>query len=875
MRGLLIVGVLSFHLTFLLGYAEKILFQDDFSEGVLSSNWQWLDPKGDSILSFSRPGWLEIKAIPGNDLQPNSNLNAPRLLYVKRINGDFAIETSISALKNGRFQSGGLLIWKDGDNYLRFERGTWGSDTVILQKREQGVFGHVTDLFFEKNPTYLRVERRKGKYRALIGEDGRSWKEVCKFNFDVSDPLRVGIHAICMGVDLPPTVTGFGYFKLLRIGDEAPYIARGKTLSEEERRRRQILEGRKLLNRAREILSKTASERRGRNRDVISDPETGVKFRKKLVAEKLDVIREPYGVVLSPDGRFLYDATDYWVVPLEKGEPFKMISGFRGDVLGRWSPDMRMFAFFSRTQKALWVVPISPDTSRPIGPPRKIVDKLFKRRGAVVFPTWSPDSKWIAFSSDKAGNRDIWVVSADGKELTRLTDDPLPEFSPWWSPDGERIIYTKRRPDAQKYDVWIISVKGGKPEKLLENTSGGEFSPDCGWCFTRRRRRTERAWVEDVVLIRITDGQEFTVTVPEDVGYVISWSPDGKEVIFFRSGYDYRSSLKLVNAYGGPWVELGKECKLVAWDQVWSADGERIITDSDTDFWWIIPTKGGTPVKLQFKPKPEPKAFTIPSFSPDLSRAAYVAQDKSLWIFPVSMDKSEAKGRPIKIGERVDGGPYFVSWSPDSKWIAFPSRKGGSRDIWVALTKGGRARRITGQPGNEPDPSWCISWSPDGRWISYSNEKGIWIVPSSGGKPEALVRSKEASEHAWSPNGKEIAFVGKSFISIVNVQTGEIRHILDLKAHSLDGESIWSLKWSPDGGRLGFIGFKEPRYRVWVVSVSGEDLMELAEDDSGDKYFLFWSPDGRKISYNSDRYLKVRTGALWSMEIEEVVRRME
>ena len=159
-------------LAFSRGQGEELIFHDDFGEGVLSASWEWLDPRDDSILAFSRPGWLEIKAISGNDLQPISNLNAPRLLYSETVSGDFAMETSISSVRGGRFQSGGVLVWKSADDFLRFEKGTWGADTAILQKREQGVFGHIADIFFEGNPAYLRVERRKSNYRALISEDG-------------------------------------------------------------------------------------------------------------------------------------------------------------------------------------------------------------------------------------------------------------------------------------------------------------------------------------------------------------------------------------------------------------------------------------------------------------------------------------------------------------------------------------------------------------------------------------------------------------------------------------------------------------------------------------------------------------------------------
>ncbi len=858
----------------------KLLFLDHFDKGVLDSGWRWVDPWDDSTLSFPRYSWLEIVATSGNDLQPKANLNAPRL--IRPISGDFAIETRISPSRDGSFPSGGLLIWKDEENFIRFERGTWGFDTILLQKREAGLFQHVGDWFFRGNPIYLRMERVGSDFKALFSEDGRRWNEAAKFKFNLSDPLYVGLHAICFAADFPPTATDFDYFKILSTGNNKPYrIKGGNKLNRDELLALQKLEERKLIERANHVLSKTASEREAlAGVAVITDPKTGVRFKKKLVDERLDVISNPYGVRISPDGRFLYDATEYWVVPLEEGEPFKLLSGFRWDILGRWSPDMKMFAFFCLARNSLWVVRLSPQTSKPLGPPKEIVKDVFKEEKMRnrSSPSWSPDSKWIAFSSDKAGNPDIWIVSPDGEKLTRLTDDPLGEFSPWWSPDGKSIIYSKRRPISGEirpiYDIWIIPSEGGKAEKLIENAYSAGYSPDGEWIGFTKRRWSEKGWIRDVVLFRLSDRRKFEVTVPDEVWDEAFWSPDGEQVLFFKSGYDWRSSLRVVNTYGGPWIELGRECKLVAWDQVWTPDGEKIITMSDTDFWWIIPTKGGVPIKFQLRPEPRSVGFVLPSFSPDLTRSAYVSEDGNLWVLPISVDKAKAVGKPVKVGEGFEAGkPFFVSWSPDSKRIAFPSRRGGSRDIWIASVKGGKPRQLTSQPGDEPEPEWSVSWSPDSRWIAYSNKEGIWVIPSSGGEPRRLVGSEKVLNPAWSPDGEEIAFIGKSHISTVNPQTGEIKQILDLKAHNLDGEDAWNLVWSPDGEKLGFIGFKDPRYRIWIISISTGYLTELAGDDPGDKYFFTWSPDGRKVSYSSDRYYRVRTGAIWAMDVEELVRK--
>ena len=60
------------------------------------------------------------------------------------------------------------------------------------------------------------------------------------------------------------------------------------------------------------------------------------------------------------------------------------------------------------------------------------------------WPFWSPDGNLIVFTSERAGSADLWVVNADGTNLRQLTSDPdADERQPWWSPDGRRIVYSR------------------------------------------------------------------------------------------------------------------------------------------------------------------------------------------------------------------------------------------------------------------------------------------------------------------------------------------------------------------------------------------------------------------------------------------------
>jgi TolB protein len=85
----------------------------------------------------------------------------------------------------------------------------------------------------------------------------------------------------------------------------------------------------------------------------------------------------------------------------------------------------------SRLTQQLWIV--SPEDSRPT--------QLLLGSESDTRPAWSPDGKWIAFSSSRKGNPDLWMIGSDGQGLAQLTNSPTAETNPAWSPDGREIAY--------------------------------------------------------------------------------------------------------------------------------------------------------------------------------------------------------------------------------------------------------------------------------------------------------------------------------------------------------------------------------------------------------------------------------------------------
>ena len=86
-------------------------------------------------------------------------------------------------------------------------------------------------------------------------------------------------------------------------------------------------------------------------------------------------------------------------------------------------------------------------------------------------------------------------------------------------------------------------------------------------------------------------------------------------------------------------------------------------------------------------------------------------------------------------------------------------------------------------------------------------------------------------------------------------------------------DGAFGLCWSPDGH--GYRRVKESHH-IFMVPAEGGEVTELAADDNGEKYCLYWSPDGKWLSYNSDAFVKTRSeGAIWEADMEDLLSKQE
>jgi Tol biopolymer transport system component len=105
---------------------------------------------------------------------------------------------------------------------------------------------------------------------------------------------------------------------------------------------------------------------------------------------------------------------------------------------GSFSPDGRLFAFTAQRKgkDVLYIYDVRRE---------RVVRRLDTPLQAMIGPSWSPDGRKLAFSGASGGLSDLYVIDSDGKNLTRLTNDPQGDHQPQWSPDGRYIAFASER----------------------------------------------------------------------------------------------------------------------------------------------------------------------------------------------------------------------------------------------------------------------------------------------------------------------------------------------------------------------------------------------------------------------------------------------
>lgn len=181
--------------------------------------WMWVDPdqKNDRTRKNVKKGVLSVTVPTGKDLQGDDR-TAPR--YIKAIKGDFQIETRVKFSPIANYQGAGLLIFKDDNHYLRFERayggeggGGSGLRIDIRKGDDQTSLVTTSDLQTDLPEIEMKIVRNGSTFIAYWREDENSeWREAGEFVSDYPETVFAGLVACNTAREM---TVEFGYIRLL------------------------------------------------------------------------------------------------------------------------------------------------------------------------------------------------------------------------------------------------------------------------------------------------------------------------------------------------------------------------------------------------------------------------------------------------------------------------------------------------------------------------------------------------------------------------------------------------------------------------------------------------------------------------------------
>lgn len=197
-----------------------------------------------------------------------------------------------------------------------------------------------------------------------------------------------------------------------------------------------------------------------------------------------------------------------------------------------------------------------------------------------VSPSRSPDGKWVAFSSDRDGNWEIYVANADSGTLQRMTFNTwATEVNPVWSPNGKQLVYESIRNG--NWDLYTMDVVTGEEGRLT--TSPGSdinafWSPDSSKILFQ----SNRDGITQIYEIDMASKVDRKVSQGQAEDTDPAYGPDGSRMIYLsKSPTTGNAIVTIAGVDGSNPVQISDETRNAA-GMVWSKDGGRIVFQTES-----------------------------------------------------------------------------------------------------------------------------------------------------------------------------------------------------------------------------------------------------------------------------------------------------
>ena len=496
----------------------------------------------------------------------------------------------------------------------------------------------------------------------------------------------------------------------------------------------------------------------------------------------------------------------------------------------------------------------------PTLPSIKVVP-LTSLPGTKMTPAFSPDGNQIAFGWNRPGlpSVEIYVKLVSEGEPRQLTHSGKVNFSPVWSPDGQRIAFVRIISEGETA-IFLLSLDTLEKRAVTSpaadhNDQGPAFSPDQHSLAFVRRSNSDA----DLYVVPVSGGEPRRLTYGDDLFWTgPTWTEDGREIVFSSRRTGISALWRIPVSGGNPQrLEVGSDDSIqpsisrqghrLAYMR-WSADrniyrivlpdaknpgnsptpflastrldaaaqlspdGKRIAFQSDrsgsSPEIWVCDIDGSNCTQMTS----EGTYADNPRWSPDGKRIVCDSiRDGKTSIYTIDLETRVVRGLVADPSEE-----RVPSWSRDGQWVYFGSKRSGSWQIWKVLAEGGAPLQVTKQGGFLPFES------PDGRFVYYDkgdDGAGVWRVPIDGGEEILILdQVKPGMSGNWAVVDDGIYFMRfdantneEGAILFFDFATGRVKEIAKLGrgqivrgglAVSSDRRSFFYTVWEHIGGDI-------------------------------------------------------------------------
>jgi len=406
--------------------------------------------------------------------------------------------------------------------------------------------------------------------------------------------------------------------------------------------------------------------------------------------------------------------------------------------------------------------------------------RLTSGPGYTSFPRFSPDGKQVAFASEYDGNREVYMMPAEGGSPKRLTisatlgrDDVSDRMGPnnivmAWENTKPLIVFRSRMKSFNDFigSLFTVGLDAELPQQVPVPRGGfTSFSPDDSKMAFNRVFREFRTWkhyrggmADDIWIHDFKTGATENLTNNPAQDICPMWGPDNK--IYFISDRDGRMNLFVIDL-------VSKETKQLTnfkdFDIKFPSIGKESIVFEQAGYIWRYDLKSGQVTTLPIEIKEDfaigrsalvdaSKHVESVNLAPDGERTIVVARG-DLFSVPAK------NGTPRNLTRTSNAHERDAVWSPDGKWIAYNSDVTGENELYVRSQDGkGDAVQVT---GGADTYFYAPKWSPDSKKLLWADRLQRLRYVDVASKTVTQVDQDKYGEieiFNWSPDSQWIAW---------------------------------------------------------------------------------------------------------------------